>query len=140
MRRASLFVAFPWRLCGARTITLRFIDPGKLMQNAHCLLGRVDACRIAEEWRQDDNWDRFQGASGFQRPSALAGCAAMAAAGPAGIDLWRLRQFQAVAARRALIFPALTLTAAPSCAVAVSRNLISGGLRSAATPGMIPRP
>jgi putative transposase len=68
-------------------IALRFIAPGKPIQNATCesfngrfrdeclnqhwFLGLVDAQTIIEDWRQDDNHQRPHGALGYQTPDAV---------------------------------------------------------------------
>jgi putative transposase len=68
-------------------VELRFIDPGKPSQNAHCesfngrfrdeclnahwFLGLGDARRIIEAWRQDYNQQRPHGALGYQTPAAV---------------------------------------------------------------------
>ncbi len=68
-------------------MTLRFIDPGKPVQNAHaesfngrlrdeCLhqhwfLGLADARRIIEAWRQDYNQHRPHSAIGHRTPEEL---------------------------------------------------------------------
>jgi putative transposase len=77
-------------------VTLRFIDPGKPIQNAHCesfhgrlrdeclnehwFLGLGDARRIVEDWRQDYNRERPHSALGYQTPLAFAQGTIMAAA------------------------------------------------------------
>jgi putative transposase len=69
-------------------ITLRFIDPGKPIQNAytesfngrlrdeclneHWFLGLTDARRIVEAWRQDYNQDRPHSALGYATPIEVA--------------------------------------------------------------------
>jgi putative transposase len=78
------------------TVSLRFIDPGKPIQNAHCesFHGRLrDEClnehwflrlgearRIVEAWRQDYNQARPHSALGYQTPVEFAHGAIMAAA------------------------------------------------------------
>lgn len=69
-------------------VLLRFIDPGKPIQNAHCesfhgrlrdeclnehwFLGLGDARRIVEDWRQDYNRQRPHSALGYQTPAEFA--------------------------------------------------------------------
>jgi putative transposase len=71
-----------------RGVTLRFIAPGKPIQNAytesfngrlrdeclneHWFLGLIDARRIVEAWRQDYNQHRPHSARGYPTPSAYA--------------------------------------------------------------------
>jgi putative transposase len=71
-----------------RGVTLRFIDPGKPIQNAYtesfngrfrdeCLneywfLGLRDARRTVEEWRQDYNHQRPHSALGYATPAEVA--------------------------------------------------------------------
>lgn len=72
----------------ANGVVLRFIDPGKPIQNAytesfngrlrdeclneHWFLGLIDARRIVEAWRQDYNHHRPHSALGYRTPSAYA--------------------------------------------------------------------
>jgi putative transposase len=71
-----------------RGVHLRFIDPGKPIQNAytesfngrfrdeclneHWFLGLRDARQIVEEWRQDYNHQRPHSALGYATPAAVA--------------------------------------------------------------------
>jgi len=80
----------------AHGVALRFIDPGKPIQNAHtesfngrlrdeCLnehwfLGLIDARRIVEAWRQDYNQHRPHSALGYATPAEVADGAATVAA------------------------------------------------------------
>lgn len=77
-------------------VVLRFIDPGKPIQNAHCesfhgrlrdeclnehwFLSLGDARQIVEAWRQDYNRDRPHSALGYRTPIEFAQRAATAAA------------------------------------------------------------
>lgn len=79
-----------------RAVALRFIDPGKPIQNAHCesfhgrlrdeclnehwFLSLADARQIVEAWRQDYNRHRPHSALGYRTPTEFAHGAAAAAA------------------------------------------------------------